>query len=532
MDVFYMALREDKLGQTWLIPPRIDELIPENHICHLIIALMDKLDFSTVEEKYRCTRGRPAYSRKMLLRLLLLAYTDCVFSSRKIAKLAEENVIYMYVTGNEKPDFRTICNFKIECKFLIAIAFLETVYFARSLGMTKLGKLPIDGTIIKANASNQHSISEKELELVQSLIDKGILVDMEEDDLYGDERGDQLPPGSKSKIREILEDDDGEFKGKLHKAGFNLIKSYVKGDAEEKQKVQQTISKAREELNKSEQKAVSLTDPESRFMKNKKGHTELSYNYQTAVDSDTSIIVASIVSANPTDHKLLKPVIEEVEKNLGPLPQDTIIPADNGYFSGENLRYLEEKGLDGYIPNKKQASKLKSKKSENKPYSKDKFTYDPLKDEFICPESKILTLKGKYFNKKTGKYFHTYYGAKCKECPVKIECTGRKNRVKVITSNEYEPERQRMAFKMETPEAKKVYQKRSIVEQPFGNIKHNMKYIEFLTRGLSKIKVEKDLINSAHNLKRIWNKMLKTTTRITGIFQREPTKTPNQLILT
>jgi len=129
-----MALREDKFGQTWLIPPSIDDLIPETHICHLIAALVDELDFSNINEKYRCTRGRPAYPGKMLLRLLLMAYTDCVFSSRKIAKLAEENVIYMYLTGGEKPDFRTICNFKIECKVLFAKAFLETVYFRAFAG--------------------------------------------------------------------------------------------------------------------------------------------------------------------------------------------------------------------------------------------------------------------------------------------------------------------------------------------------------------------------------------------------------------
>lgn len=85
-----MALREDKIGQTWLIPPSIDELVPENHICHLIVALMDKLDFSSVEEKYRCTRGRPAYSRRMLLRLLLLAYTDCVFLLEKLRSLRKK----------------------------------------------------------------------------------------------------------------------------------------------------------------------------------------------------------------------------------------------------------------------------------------------------------------------------------------------------------------------------------------------------------------------------------------------------------
>jgi len=528
----FMALREDKIGQTWLIPPSIDELVPENHICHLIVALMDKLDFSSVEEKYRCTSGRPAYSRRMLLRLLLLAYTDCVFSSRKIAKLAEENVIYMYVTGGEKPDFRTICNFKIECKVLIAAAFLETVYFARSLGMVKLGNLPIDGTIIKAKASNQHSISEEDLELVQKLIDKGILADMEEDDLYGDERGDQLPPGSKDKIREIIEK-DYELKGKLHKAGWNLLGNYVKGGAEEKQKVQETIEKARMELDKSGQDAVSLTDAESRFMKNKKGHKELSYNYQVAVDSDSSIIVASVISQDPTDHKQLQPVIEEIEKNLGPLPESTQITADNGYFSGESLRYLEKKGLDGYIPNKKQASKHKRKKSEDKPYSKDKFTYDLVTDEFTCPQGEKLVRKGKYFNKSTKKTFHTYYGANCKECPVKLECTGREDRVKVISCNEYEPERQRMALKMETPKAKEEYQKRKIVEQPFGNIKYNMKYIEFLTRGLNKIEVEKNLLNSVNNLKLIWNKITKNTNKNNQIkIQRTNNKNPKSISTT
>jgi|GEM_PF-6691699 len=113
------------------------------------------------------------------------------------------------------------------------MAFLETVYFARSFGRVKLGKIPIDSTIIKANASNQHTISEEDLKLVQEIIDKGILVDVEKDELYGDENGVPLPPGSRSKIHKILEEDD-EFEGTLHKAGFNLLKRYVKGDEEEK----------------------------------------------------------------------------------------------------------------------------------------------------------------------------------------------------------------------------------------------------------------------------------------------------------
>jgi len=112
--------------------------------------------------------------------------------------------------------------------------------------------------------------------------------------------------------------------------------------------------KEEEELRKGGQDEVSLSDPESRFMKNKKNHTELSYNYQIAVDYGSGIILAGSVSQDPTDHDQLQ--IEYVEENVGKLLPGAKVSGDNGYFTGENLRYLEERSLDGYIPNKKQAS--------------------------------------------------------------------------------------------------------------------------------------------------------------------------------
>lgn len=125
--------------------------------------------------------------------------------------------------------------------------------------------------------------------------------------------------------------------------------------------------------------------------------------------------------------------------------------------------------MDGYIPNKKQAGKFKGKKNMRiKPYSKDKFNYDPVKDKFTCPHGETLIRKATYTNKKKQVNGLTpYYGANCKDCPGQLECTSRKGRVKILSSDEYEPEQQKMALKMETPEAKEVYRKRIIVEQPF-----------------------------------------------------------------
>lgn len=126
----------------------------------------------------------------------------------------------------------------------------------------------------------------------------------------------------------------------------------------------------------------------------------------------------------------------------------------------------------GIYPIKSRLENLKAKKYEDKPYSKDKFNYDPVKDKFTCPHGETLIRKATYTNKKKQVNGLTpYYGANCKDCPGQLECTGRKGRVKILSSDEYEPEQQKMALKMETPEAKEVYRKRIIVEQPFGNVK-------------------------------------------------------------
>lgn len=124
---------------------------------------MDELDFRRIDQRYRCTKGNAAYSRRMLLRIVIMASVDGVFSSRRIARLAEENVIYMYLSGMDKPDFHTICRFKIECNKQIEEAFKMTVNVAKSMDMVQLNHVAIDGTKIKANASPTNLINQKEI---------------------------------------------------------------------------------------------------------------------------------------------------------------------------------------------------------------------------------------------------------------------------------------------------------------------------------------------------------------------------------
>ena len=172
-----MAIREDKIGQTWLFPPCINDFMPKNHICNLIVSIIAGINVGKAEDKFKSQPGNSAYPRRMLLRLLVQAAVDGVWSSRKIDKLAHENVIYMYLTGYEKPNFRTICNFRRDNKKLIENVFEQTVALDKSMEILELGYLSVDGTKIKANASNNNSLSEEQLKRLQDIIEKVIKID-------------------------------------------------------------------------------------------------------------------------------------------------------------------------------------------------------------------------------------------------------------------------------------------------------------------------------------------------------------------
>lgn len=502
-----MALRTDRIGQSWLFPPRITDFIPADHICNLVVAVVSSLNVRSIEKKYRCQPGHPAYPRRMLLRLMVQAAIDGMFSSRKIDRLAQENVIYMYLAGNAKPDFRTLCNFRREHKELIETVFKKTVLIAKAAGVLQLGHLSTDGTKVKANASNQYTLSKAELETIRRIIEQGIAVDEEEDRLYGDHRGDELPPelNTQEKIRRKIKEIE-EMEGKpLKQAAKKILRQHLGGSQQQKRHVIGKIKNAEQKLMMSGQKVVSVSDPEARFMVNKKKRIELSYNPQITVDHGSGIIVANDVTQDCIDREQLQPQMEKTEENLGGLPKGVKMSWDNGYFSGQNLHYLEEKGVDGYIPDGEQATAMKGKQVPDDPYAKDQFIYDETQDRFICPQGRMLTRKGEYIH--NGKPVYAYYGAPCESCLVRAVCAG-ENRWKMITSYGFEGERQRMAVKMRSEEGKEEYRKRSeTVEWPFGDIKQNFGLREFLTRGLQGVRTEHNLVCIGHNLKILWKKL-------------------------
>jgi len=480
-----MAYIQSYKGQAWLLPPRIEDLIPEDHICFLVESIVESMDFRSFDIKY-LGAGHPAYHPTILLKLMLIGILDRIRSSRRLAKNARENVVYMYLAEKLTPDFRTISDFRKDNPTLVKEAFKHTVTLAKQVGMLDLSHLCTDGTKIKANASNRRVFNKDELAFLLKFVDEELKEwgkhDLNEDAVFGELRGsDQLPQQSKKIIQKTVRNYIKKFQEK-----GNIFKGQIKNK----------LKKAQDELAQNQLKQVSMTDPESRFIKNGKGRIELSYNAQITVEKRGFILSADVYQ-NANDTKHLQSQVQQAEENLGTIPRGVTWSFDSGYFEGGNIKFLADKKIDGYIP--------ENAKKTSGPYDKAHFRYDADKDEYICPENKRLTFVGEWFDKPRNKPIKRYQGQGCSNCIVRNECTRNKKGIRCIKEYPYELERNAMKAKMKTPRAKAFYTLRSqTVEPVFGDIKENKGLRGFLPRGLNTVKTEFALVCIASNLKRMW----------------------------
>ena len=310
----------------------------------------------------------------------------------------------------------------------------------------------------KAIESIKVGISELE---VDKMVEEDIAIDEVEEQIFG-EREEGLTGIDERDLRRIVRD-------------------YNK--SENKEKVKKSIKKAKGDLEKYFLKKVSISDPESRMMQNKKGFSELSYNTQISV-SRNQIIIANDICQDGHDVHQFIPQVNNVKENVK-LSKNTKIGLDCGYSDSENIKFAEDENIDLYVPSRAQAQEFDGKKQS---LNHDKYEYDWKKDELIVGKNRFY-FKGVY-TRKNGKKIIMYYNDKLK----------RKKDVPF-----HFRERLRMRDKMSAEDGRKVYGLRKITVEPvYGNIKQNFGFREFLLRGLEKVKIELNLVCIAHNLQKIW----------------------------
>ena len=452
--------------QNWLIPQSIKDMISNNHICFFVEEFVDSLDFTNFDMIYDGA-GHPAYHPRIIMKIIIQGMLSKERSSRKLASACRENFVFMYLAEKVQPNFRTIARFRRNNKTFVKEVFKETVELASENDLVDLNLICIDGSKIKANSSKKMCLTKEQIERLDLIIDKMIEEDVKQDEIDKEIYGDKEENKTNLEIKNLK----------------MIVENYRK--VKDKEKLKENCKKAIEEFDKDSQiKRVSLSDPECRMMKNKKGVFELDYNPQFTVDSKNQIIIANDVCQDRTDTFQLQPQIKNVRENVE-LKIDTKIAADCNYNNEENLKFLEDNSLDGYIPNMSQTRELDDRKETIK---QDNYEYDFKKDEIILNGVR-LKFHAMWKNKgeKKQRYYKSEDGKMVKRVP------------------EFFRERLRMKKKMETEEGKKTYGLRKIIVEPvIGNIKYNLGFSEFLIKGLDGAKLELNLVSIAHNLKKIW----------------------------
>lgn len=492
-----MAFIKSFKHQTYLLPLNICDMIPEDHICFLVEEIVEKIDFSEFEQHYSGA-GHPAYHPRIMCKILIQSTLDRVRSSRAIARNVRENLVYMYLAEKVEPDFRTISDFRKNNLNLLEDIFKITICSAKDLGAVGLEKLSVDGTVIKASASHHSAVTEKELEVieeyVQNELKKGIEIDRVEDELFKNSRGyDQLDNSGKNRVKSVV---------------ARYIKQVNKSKKDRISEIKENIKETKIEFQTDKANKISLTDKDSRYMVNKKGKAEFSYNAQITVDHNTGIIVANDVCQDRNDIQQLIPQIEITEKNCGNLEEGTKICADNGYYSVKNIKFSAMKKLDIYIPNVEQSSRKNDKctgtKKEKDRFHISNFKYDPEKDEYICPEQNRMVYSTLNYNKHKKQYVKRYRGRGCRNCAYLTLCTKSKENVRKLNILVKSKEVLELNEKMNTKEAKNIFgERKQTVEPVIGNYKENLGFRNCLTRGIKAVRAEFNLICAAVNIRKI-----------------------------
>jgi len=424
--------------------------------------VVNSLDLSCLYVKVS-SEGNLAYHPKMMLKVLFYAYASGTFSSRNIAKALGKNIAFIYLAAWQRPDFRTINNFRKNNLEQIEDLFVQIVHICQQLKMVKLGHISIDGSKFKANAADRKSYDRDRIEReMKRILDKADQQDQHEDALYGsDKTGDELPEHIRERDQRI-----------------------------------EKLKQIKQQLEKEGKKKLNATDTDAAFMKTT-GGIKTSYNAQASVDEDLQVIVAADVTNEPNDKEQLLPMIEQTKQNTD--ADIDIVTADCGYSTGNNLQELESSDIDAYIPDDTYQSRSRGKQVSA--FDKDNFIYDQITDVFTCPEAKLV----KFWHIRryeTGDY-RVYRCDQCTSCQHFGQCTKSKQG-RSIWRRVVDESIKQMRLKLDSESGKAIYAKRKhIVEPVFGHIKSVLGFTGFSLRGLKKVNAEFKIVAIAHNLKKI-----------------------------
>ncbi len=400
--------------QAYLLPPSLKDWLPEGHLAWFVLDAVEQIDLSEFYKKYRTDGvGNSAFHPSMMVALLIYSYCTGERSSRKIETHCQTDVAYKVVTANQHPDHTTISRFRKDNQSHLKKLFLEILRLCAEAGLVKLGKVSLDGTKVKANASLSANRKLKHLKQeIDKMLSEADAKDAEEDKAYGaDKRGDEMPDDLRdrnSRINRLK-----ACKARLEQEKAEAEKQQQDKIDERKAKEKQTGKKPRgrqpkpaEEAGNKDAKA-NVTDPDSRIMKTRKGFVQ-GLNAQ-AVTTEQQIIVAEDVTQEENDKQQLHPMLEQTEENREAVrikEKTGVALADAGYCSEENFTKEPAGDVELLVATQKDYKQRKAMAEQPPPN-------EPIPDG-LSPtelmERKLMTERGRKLYKIRGKTVEPVFG--------------------------------------------------------------------------------------------------------------------------
>ena len=435
----------------FLMPPSVDEWLPERHLARFVVEVVEGLDLRAMSGSYRGS-GSASYHPTVLLSILMYGYATGVFSSRKLERATYDSVAFRFIAGNEHPDHDTIATFRRRFLKDIEGLFIEVLKLAREMGLLKMGTVALDGTKIHANASRHSALSYEHAGKIEAQL-KAEVAEL----LAKAEAADQADAPDGMSIPEELARREvrlAKLAATRAKIEARAKERFEREQAEHRAKLAERAAKAAATGKKPSGRPpqppvegplstdqINLTDEESRIMPVAGGGFEQCYNAQAVVAADSLLVVAADVAQAANDKQQLEPMVEHLNALPEELGKIETLLADNGYFSAANVTTCATANIEPLIATGRE------------------------------PHHRSLTER-----------FAAAPAAPQDPTPV-----------------------QAMAHRLKTPQGKELYALRKQVPEPvFGIIKSILGFRQFLLRGLDRVRGEWSLVTMAWNMKRMF----------------------------
>lgn len=344
------------VDQAWLLPPSVHDFVPAGHLAHFVRdTVREGLELSAILDSYDVDRGQPPYHPAMMVALLLYGYSRGVYASRRLAQACEERVDFMAVAGLNKPDFRTIAEFRRRHLAALSELFVQVLKLCQSAGLVKLGHVAVDGTKLKANASRHKAMSYGRMKTAEPKLAAEVAewlrqaeaADRADDAEHGaDLRGDETPAWMADKAQRLARiraaKAELEAEAKLDPADLDPDGPGPSSGMQAKGR-----PKRAEDGGPPDKAQRNFTDPDCRILPTKDGFVA-GYNGQIAVDQAHQIIVAQRLATNPADYSALLPLVDQARANLGRKLKE--VSGDSGFATEANIQGMVERKIAAYLP--------------------------------------------------------------------------------------------------------------------------------------------------------------------------------------